>query len=359
MRAAMKKRVAPSDTKPSGLGAPNAYWFNHQRNSTASAAHLHAVMVHAENLAGRRCVVLGAGGFVGTNLCQQLARDDARVTGFGRRSRIKGLAFPGSWVDGEFDDARTVEHVLKDADIVFHLLGGSNPSASNNDPVSELQGVIANNLALIATAARVGVEKFIFVSSGGTVYGPARNLPIPETAPTDPISAYGLGKLATEKVLRLYHLIEGMEYSVLRVANPYGPCQLPDQKQGIVATVLKRALDGRPVQIWGDGSAVRDYLHISDVCNAMIRAAVVNNDQRIFNVGSGIGRSLKDIVASVSHVLGTEIAVEHLPGRPADIPANVLDCTLAEQILGWTPRIHWEDGLKTTSEWLAKLPATA
>jgi UDP-glucose 4-epimerase len=348
-----------SDRAPRGLGAPNAYWYNRQLNAVTSAARLHAVMDHAGNLAGRRCVVLGAGGFVGTNLCHQLAREDARVTGFGRQPRIQGSTFPGKWVDGEFDDAPAVEHVLKDADVVFHLLGGSNPSASNNDPVSELKGVIANNLGLIATAARVGVGKFLFVSSGGTVYGPAQNLPIPESAPTDPISAYGLGKLATEKVLRLYHLIESMEYSVLRVANPYGPCQLPDQKQGVVATVLKRALDGRPVQIWGDGSAVRDYLHISDACDAMMRAAVVNDDHRVFNVGSGIGRSLKDIVASVSHVLGVEIAVEYLPGRPADIPANVLDCTLAEQVLGWTPRIQWEDGLRTTSQWLAALPAPA
>lgn len=307
-------------------------------------------------LAGRKCVVLGAGGFIGINLCRRLLADGADVTGFGHRPRITGTISSVEWVDGEFEDADAVARALDGADLVYHLLGGSSPSASNRDPIAELRGSLAHNLQVVAAAARAKIYKLIFVSSGGTVYGPATRLPIAEDAPTDPISAYGLTKLATEKMLGLYRLIEGLNYAVLRVANPYGPFQLPDRPQGVIATIIKRALDGRPVQIWGDGSVVRDYLHINDVCEALVRAAGITGEHRVFNIGSGIGQSLNDVVRSVSDALDRPVAVDYQPSRPADIPANVLDIGLAEDILHWSPQVAWKAGLQSTAQWLAERP---
>ncbi len=309
----------------------------------------------AGSLVGRRCVVLGAGGFVGTSLCRRLGEEGAVIVGFGRRSRIDDAPFPGTWVDGEFEDAQAVARVIDGADIVFHLLGGSNPSASNRAPATELQTALATNLSLITEIIRAGVGKLVFVSSGGTVYGPAHRLPICEDAATDPISAYGLGKLTTEKMLRIYGLTEGLNYSVLRVANPYGPFQIPNRPQGILATIIQRAIEGKPVEIWGDGTVIRDYLHISDVCDALVRSAITSAEHRVFNIGSGTGRSLNEVVTSVSEVLGVHISVNYKPGRSADIPSNVLDCTRALQTLGWMPRISWADGVRGTAAWLSQL----
>ena len=309
----------------------------------------------AGGLVGRRCVVLGAGGFVGTSLCRRLGEEGALIVGFGRRSRVDDAPFPGAWVDGEFEDADAIARVIDGADVVFHLLGGSNPSASNRAPATELQTALATNLSLITEIIRANVGKLVFASSGGTVYGPAHHLPISEDAATDPISAYGLGKLTIEKMLRIYGLTEELNYTVLRVANPYGPFQIPNRPQGILATILKRAVEGKSVEIWGDGTVVRDYLHIQDVCDALVRSASIDSEHRVFNIGSGIGRSLNDVVQSVSAVLNVPISVDYKPGRSADIPANVLDCTRALHALGWVPRISWEDGVRDTAAWLSQL----
>ncbi len=310
-------------------------------------------MIVRDSIAGRTCVVLGAGGFIGTNLCRRLADAGAVVTGFGRRPHGADAMFAQHWVDGEFDDAEAIARALDGAEIVFHLLGGSDPSTSNRDPSTELQRTLAGNLMLIAAATQARVRKLVFVSSGGTVYGLPAHLPITEAAPTDPISAYGLGKLAMEKLLGLYRLIDGLDYAILRVANPYGPFQRPNRAQGIVATILKRAIDGQPVEIWGDGSVIRDYLHVDDVCDALIAASVTQSDLRLFNIGSGIGRSLNDVVSSISHVLGTEVEVTYRAARAADIPVNILQCDRARDVLHWTPKIDWHDGLRSTAAWMA------
>lgn len=310
----------------------------------------------ATPLAGRRCLVLGGGGFIGTNLLRHLCDEGASVTAFGRRPRAT-TDFAGRWIEGEFGDRAATDAALDGMDVVFHLLGGSNPAASNREPAGELGRSVPDNAALIAAAAARGVGCFVFVSSGGTVYGRPRRLPINEDAPTDPISAYGLSKLMTEKTLSLFHALEGLDYRVLRVANPYGPFQLPNRAQGIVATIVRNALDGQPVEIWGDGSVVRDYLHISDVCDALVRAAEADGDARVFNIGSGTGVSLNALVAAASRALERRIEVTYRPARAADVPANVLDCSRARDILGWSPRIDLEAGLRDTAQWITQFAA--
>ena len=145
----------------------------------------------------------------------------------------------------------------------------------------------------------------------------------------------------------------GLRSVVLRTANPYGPYQRPDRGQGVIAALIARRLAGRPVEIWGDGQVIRDFLHVDDVVEAMLHAAAYDGPHRVLNVGSGIGRSILEVVASVDDVLGmkgAEILYRH--GRAVDVPANVLDVSLIRREFGWTARTDWLQGLRRTADWL-------
>ena len=188
------------------------------------------------------------------------------------------------------------------------------------------------------------------------MYGVPAAVPVSEQAPTNPISAYGINKLMVEKYLQLYATTLGGPSAVtLRVSNPYGPFQSPFRRQGLVAALIETVLAGRPVEIWGDGQVVRDYLYVGDLVDAMVAASLYEGPEPVLNVGSGVGRSVLDVVDSVCAVLGRRPpAVIHKPSRRADVPANVLDITRVRQALSWTPRTEWREGLRCTADWISK-----
>jgi UDP-glucose 4-epimerase len=197
------------------------------------------------------------------------------------------------------------------------------------------------------------VRKIVFISSGGTVYGIPHEVPIPESASTDPISAYGISKLAIEKYLALYHYLYGCDYSVLRVANSFGPYQSPHRRQGLIAAFMHRIARGQAVEIWGDGRVVRDFVYIDDVIDAVLAAAVYGGSHRVFNVGAGIGRSVLEVVTDIADVLGRpDVAPIHKPGRATDVPVNVLNIALIQREFGWSPRTDWRQGLRLTADWI-------
>jgi UDP-glucose 4-epimerase len=301
------------------------------------------------------CVVLGGGGFIGTHLCRTLRRNGAWVRGFGR-SRTDPEALAGvPWTTGEFTDRGALASAVEGCEVVFHLLGGSIPDVSNKDPLGDLLGSVVPTLQLLEICRASRVRKIVFISSGGTVYGIPRAVPIPESAPTDPISAYGISKLTIEKYLALYRHLYGGDYSVLRVANTFGPYQSPVRGQGLVAALMHRIAQGQPVEIWGDGRIVRDYIYIDDAVEAVIAAAGYHGPHHVFNVGAGVGRSVLDVVTDIAEVLGRPNVVPiHKPGRATDVPINVLDITLIQRELGWSPRSNWTEALKLTADWIRR-----
>jgi len=312
------------------------------------------VTVAPDFLAGRSCLVLGAGGFIGLHLCQALVAAGAQVHGFGHPPAFPEALPPIRWTTGEFHDVAALAEALRGAEVVFHLLGGSIPDISNRDPQADLQGNLLASIRLLELCRDAGVRKLVFISSGGTVYGVPRVIPIPESHPTDPISAYGIHKLMVEKYLGLHAHLHGLRSVVLRAANPFGPYQGPNRGQGVVAALIATRLAGRPVEIWGDGRVVRDFLYVGDLAEAMLRAALYEGPQRVLNVGSGLGRSVLDVVAAVGATLGLGPAeILFKPGRKADVPENVLDTTLIRRELGWEPRMGWERGLRLTADWIA------
>lgn len=306
------------------------------------------------SLAGARCLVLGAGGFLGVNLCRALLAEGAEVTGYGRRPHDP-TALPDTvaWHDAEFDDPVRLTVAVTGQDMVFHLLGGSVPAQSNRQPAGDVLGSLLPSVRLIEACHVASVRRLVFASSGGTVYGPTPPHPVGESAATNPITAYGINKLAVEKYLGLFRHMGQLDPVVLRIANPYGPFQHSRRAQGVVGTALSGALSGAPIEIWGDGQVVRDYLHVDDVAAAMIAAAGYRGDRWVFNVGSGEGRSVRAVVENVCALTGTgPDRIVHRPGRAADVPYNVLDISLIAEEIGWTPRTGWHDGLAATAEWL-------
>jgi UDP-glucose 4-epimerase len=302
------------------------------------------------------CLVLGGGGFMGTHLCQALLREGAQVRGFGRSRTDPGALAGVVWTSGEFADRTALARAVEGCEVVFHLLGGSIPDSSNRDPLGDLLSSVVPAMQLLEICRASNVRKVLFISSGGTVYGIPRAIPIPEFAPTEPISAYGISKLAIEKYLALYHHLYSCDFSVLRVANAFGPYQSPHRRQGLIAALMHRIVQEQPVEIWGDGRVVRDFIYIADVIDAVLLAATYDGPHHVFNVGGGVGRSVLEVVTDIADVLGcAKIVPIHKSGRATDVPVNVLDTALIHRELGWSARTLWLDGLRLTADWIRTL----
>ncbi len=310
-----------------------------------------------DDLRSARCLVLGAGGFIGTNTCHALMARGAQVEGFGRPPTHSGLlSMP--WRDADFADADALAAAVAGQDFVIHLVGGRVPVLSNDDPVRDVEDNLLPSLRLIDLCRKANVRRLLFASSGGTVYGVTGPSPITEDHPTDPITAYGVNKLAAEKYLGLARRLHGFDAIALRIANPYGPFQFAHRPQGIVGALIARALAGETVEIWGDGSVVRDFLHVRDVAEAIVASLCYHGPEWVFNVGSGQGRSLREVVEAVARVADLPPErIRYLPARPADVPVNILDVTRISLAMGWRPTIGWEDGLAETAAWMRRARA--
>ena len=299
-----------------------------------------------------RCLVLGAGGFIGTNLCRALLVKGHAVRAFGRSQSFSDALFGCDWITGDLADPVSLAAAISGCDVVFHLVNATTPASANADKVADLNANVVSTLYLLEACLQAKVSRVVFVSSGGTIYGVPDEIPTPESAPTNPITAYGISKLAIEKYLSLYEYLHNLDYRVLRVANPFGPYQTALKNQGVIAAFLRRALIGQPIEMWGDGCAIRDYIYIDDVVEALILAATHKGINRIFNIGSGEGHNLNDIVATIARLLEVDIPVERHPARAVDVPVSILDTTLAAKELIWRPSTPFEEGLRATISWM-------
>jgi len=305
-----------------------------------------------------KCVVLGGAGFIGSHLAERLLSAGHAVRIFDKHdrgsTRWAAERRDIEWVRGEFLSPEDVRGAIAGCQAVFHLVCTTLPQSSNEDPVADVATNIVGTLHLLDAWRREAGGKFVFVSSGGTVYGVPQAVPITEEHPTHPITSYGITKLTVEKYLELYRVLHGVDYCVLRVANPFGERQRVASGQGAVTTFLHRAHRGEPIEIWGDGSVVRDYLYVGDVADALARTLDYRGARRIINIGGGVGRDLNHILAAIENVLGRPVLRRYLPGRKFDVPSNVLDIRLARAELGWEPATVFEDGLRRTLSWIAR-----
>ncbi|MEM9903653.1 MAG: NAD-dependent epimerase/dehydratase family protein [Cyanobacteria bacterium P01_D01_bin.44] len=298
--------------------------------------------------------MLGGGGFIGTNLCQALVAAGAQVKAFGRSVSFPTALAGVDWTPGNFQDGSALAQIVEGCEIVFHLISSSSPATSNQNPVADLKANTLGSLNLLNLCQQYRVRKVIFISSGGTVYGIPKQLPIAESAPTDPICAYGISKLAIEKYLALYYHLHGLDYLILRVSNPYGRFQTASKSQGVVAAFLSKAINGDLLEVWGDGQVVRDYIFIDDVIAALIKAIDYSGQPRIFNIGSGVGKSINQVIDDLEILLNRPLKRRYQPKRKVDVPVNILDIALAQKLMGFQPEVAWMVGLQKTLHWLTQ-----
>jgi len=309
-------------------------------------------------LAKQNWTVLGAGGIIGTNLCSRLAQSEANVLAFGRTLPFPEALTGCQWMAGNFFNTIDLANALEGAEFVVHALSTATPAKSNEFPMVDVEDNLIGTLRLIDLCIAKGVKRLIVLSSGGTVYGPDVPIPTEEDAANDPICSYGIVKLAIEKYLAMYRRQAKLDSVVLRVANPFGPYQLP-KGQGVIAATIYKALMNQSPEIWGDGCVIRDYIYIDDLIDAILAAAQLNDCQapRIYNIGSGIGKSINEVVDDIAKIHGI-IQITRLPGRTVDVPISILDIQRAQRFLNWHPRTDWNTGLHLTYSWFEQFGLT-
>ena len=306
-----------------------------------------------------KALVIGGNGFIGTALVDQLIGRGIKVRVFDRYpSRYKEPVDGVEYVIGDFANHGEVSQAVQGIDWVFHLAYTTLPETSNEDPVYDVRSNVIDTIQLLQECCNAGVDKFVFVSSGGTIYGVPQHVPIKEEHPTEPICSYGITKLTIEKYLHLFHHTKKLEYSVARIANPYGERQNPNSKQGAVGVFLGCIARKQPITVFGDGEIVRDFIYIYDAADALIACAdyvASEKGPRVFNIGSGVGYSLNQIVDTIRNVVDVEVKVNHTPARQVDVKSNVLDIELARKLLKWEPKVDLETGIKRAWDWTKSL----
>jgi UDP-glucose 4-epimerase len=305
-----------------------------------------------------RCLVLGGKGFIGSHLVKTLLAAGKTVRVFDR-AEAESLLAPDvraqvEMIEGDFADFACIAAALAGCDICFHLISTTLPKSSNDDPHYDVQSNLIGTIQLLEQARHTGLQKIIFLSSGGTVYGVPQYCPIDEAHPTDPLCSYGITKLAIEKYLALYHALHGIDYSVLRVSNPYGEGQRLAASQGAVAVFLGRVLHQEKLVIWGDGSVARDYVYIGDLMDAVLATLHYTGSEHVFNIGSGVPTTLLALIETIEAMSGKQAEVEFMPARGLDVPLNVLDISRAHRELGWQPKISLLDGLFRMQNWIRR-----
>ena len=300
-------------------------------------------------------LVIGGAGYIGTHLISQLINAGRRITVLDRKATpTNKMPKEVEYVSGDLCQQGLLCNLLDYHQEVVHLAYATVPNTSFENPLADLLQNLPPTVQLFKeVAAKDG--KLVLVSSGGTVYGEAMQLPIKESHPTKPISPYGVTKLTLENYAYLYSVTHGLKYVCVRPANAYGVGQHPFIGQGFISTAMASVMRGKPIKIFGQNGTIRDYLYASDLAAGIVSALFHGKLSETYNIGSGIGLSNRDVINTMTPLLremGCSVSVEYLPERAFDVKANVLDSTKLQLHTGWKPLIGFDEGLRLTREWL-------
>jgi UDP-glucose 4-epimerase len=297
-----------------------------------------------------KVLVLGGNGFIGSHLVDQLlmAGHEVRVFGHSQESFREPLT-QVEYHYGDFNDKDLLSSSLEGIDAVCHLIMSSTPSSSNIDCIADVNANLVNTLQLLELMREKSVHRILYLSSGGTVYGNPNSLPVREEHALNPISSYGIVKIAIEKYLYMYRELYGFQPIILRPSNPYGARQGNVGVQGLISTILTKLQASKVFEIWGDGSVVRDYLHVEDLARLSVMA-LESNICGVFNAGSGKGYSINEVIELVNNIAKKSVEVEYMSARSFDVQKVILDIEQAKTQFNWKPNISLYDGVMTEFE---------
>lgn len=303
----------------------------------------------------RSILVAGGSSFSGRALLPRLLERDYNVHVVARGD-MNATPHPHlHWHRGSLGDRALVESLLNSCDALLHVASVSTPGTSAREPTTEARGNIDPTLRLIELLQHHPRIHVVYTSSGGAIYGNPESSPVSEDTPCRPISYYGAAKLAVESFLRVLHAGHGGRTTILRPANFYGPGQTHRRGFGLIRTILQRIQRGENIELWGDGTAVRDFLYIEDfvdACLAVLDGPTLMDQFSVYNIGTGYGHSLNTICDIVQEVTGVPVHRSYRPARASDVRAIVLDSTLIANRLGWAPRTNLYAGIEATWKWL-------
>ncbi|WP_456482658.1 SDR family oxidoreductase [Methanopyrus sp.] len=304
-------------------------------------------------------LVTGGAGFIGSHVVEELVdrgHDVVILDNFsaGREENLRDVRDEIEVVRADVTDPKAVERTFRRyrPEVVIHLAAQVNVRYSMESPFVDARINALGTLNLVSSAAEHDVDRFVYASSGGAVYGEPEYLPVDEDHPTRPISNYGVSKLTGEHYVRVYAERSGFEYVILRYANVYGPRQDPRGEAGVIPIFLLRAARGEPLTVFGDGEQTRDFVFVEDV--ARVTAEAVERGEGVYNVGTGRETSVNDIVDAVKAVTGVEVEVVYEDPRPGEVRRICLDPSRARKELGFKPCVGLEEGIERTWEWIRR-----
>lgn len=304
-----------------------------------------------------RCCVIGGAGFIGSHLLPLLAAGGRVLTVVGRSAAPVRKLPPGTkYVSGDYGDPLLLQQLMSQTDEVIDLAYATVPQTSYADPIFDIQANLPPSATLLRSAAEAGLRRVVLVSSGGTVYGAARTLPMDEDHPTHPISPYGITKLTIEKYGLMYHRLAGLPVIIVRPGNAYGPGQVPGTGQGFVATAIAHILNHREVTIFGKEGTVRDYIHVTDVASGIASALERGEPGHCYNIGTGIGKTNLEVLKAIEPLAsgkGCRVALHVSEARGFDVPSNILDSARLRKAAGWIPLVSFARGIEETWNYFA------
>ena len=305
-----------------------------------------------------KIILLGAAGFIGTNLVIELAKNPKNIITVVDRDNeffkhIIALNLPNLYfIESELTMDIDYEELVFDQDLVYHLVSTTVPTTSNQHIAEELKANVVLSANLFEACVKQNVKKVVFISSGGTVYGKESMCPLNEKTPTNPITSYGIQKVSIEKLLYLYNYMYGLDYRIIRLANPYGPYQRPNGVLGAVTTFTYKALKGEEILVYGDGSVVRDFIYIDDAVRGIQKIVEGTDKHHTFNLGCGYGTSIIQVLESIERALNKKLNVRYTEARKVDVPVNYLDIKRFETSYGSLNPISLEEGIRRTAKFM-------
>jgi UDP-glucose 4-epimerase len=300
----------------------------------------------------KKCIIYGGAGFIGSHIAEELLVHGYNVSVFDKlnasKKNVEHILNEIDFIEGDFSNEVDITKSLKNQDFVVHLVSSTLPASSNLNPYYDVESNLLSSIHLMEECSRQKVSKVVFISSGGTIYGNPLKIPIKENHRTNPTCSYGIIKLSIEKYFELYRILKGLDYTILRFANPFGERQNPLLGQGLIASLLYKVKQKETIEIWGDGKIVRDYFYIRDGVKAISSALKYHGAQRTFNISSAKGLSINQILQRFRNSLELEFKVKYEPSRKFDVKVNVLDNSLAKKYLKWSPETNFNEALKNT-----------